>query len=58
MEFMFRFFLATNPLNALGYVKLGLTLLLRGKVRPEWPKFREGRLDRLFDRVLQLEGEQ
>jgi heterodisulfide reductase subunit C len=58
MEFMFRFFLATNPLNALGYIKLGLTLLRRGKVRPEWPKLREGRLDRLFARVAQLEGEQ
>ena len=58
LEFMARYFLATNPLSALGYTKLGLTLFLRGKVRPEWPRLGgEGRLDRLFARVAELEGQ-
>jgi heterodisulfide reductase subunit C len=58
LEFMARYFLATNPLSVLGYTKLGLTLLLRGKVRPEWPRLGgEGRLDRLFARVAELEGQ-
>jgi len=58
LEFMARYFLATNPLSALGYTRLGLTLLLRGKVRLEWPRLgREGRLDRLFARVAELEGQ-
>jgi len=36
---------------------MGLTLLRRGKVRPELPRLGgEGRLDRLFDRVAELEG--
>ena len=56
LEFMARYFLATNPLSALGYTKMGLTLFLRGKVRPEWPRLGgEGRLDRLFARVAELE---
>lgn len=58
MEFMIRYFLATNPLSALRWVKLGLTLLRRGKVQPELPRFGEGRLDRLFARVAELEGQE
>jgi len=58
LEFMIRYFLATNPLSALGYIKLGLTLLHRGKVRPELPRVGgEGRLDQLFVRVAELEGQ-
>jgi heterodisulfide reductase subunit C len=57
LEFMVRYFLATNPLAALGYVRLGLTLLLRGKARIELPRLvGRGRLDRLFARVAELEG--
>lgn len=57
MEFMARYFLANNPLDALGYMGLGLTLLRRGKVRPELPHLLgEGRLDRLFKRVAELEA--
>jgi len=59
VEFMARYFLSTNPLGALGYAGMGLTLLRRGKLRPELPRLRgEGRLDRLFDRVAELEGRQ
>ncbi|MFQ5859316.1 MAG: 4Fe-4S dicluster domain-containing protein [Anaerolineae bacterium] len=59
LEFMFRYFLATNPLAALDYAGLGLTLLRRGKVHLEAPRLGgEGRLDRLFERVAELEGQQ
>lgn len=59
LEFMVRYFLATNPLSALGYTKLGLTLLRRGKAHLELPRLSgEGRLDRLFSRVAELEGQQ
>lgn len=58
IEFMVRYFLATNPLAALGYAKLGLTLLGRGKAHLELPRLGgEGRLDRLFERVAELEGQ-
>jgi heterodisulfide reductase subunit C len=58
MEFMVRFFLAGNPLSAFGFTRLGLTLLSRGKVHPELPSLgRAGRLDRLFERVAELEAQ-
>ena len=45
-----------NPLSAFGFAGLGLTLFSRGKVRPEWPKLGgEGRFDKLFERVAELE---
>ncbi|MEA3341592.1 MAG: 4Fe-4S dicluster domain-containing protein [Chloroflexota bacterium] len=59
LEFMVRFFLTSNPLSALGFAGMGLTLLSRGKARPEFPKLGgAGRLDRLFERVAELEGAQ
>lgn len=58
MEFMARFLLTSNPLGALGYAKLGITLFARGKVKPELPAFGAGRLDRLFERVAELEGQE
>jgi len=59
LEFMVRYFLASNPLGALGYAELGLTLLRRGKVRPEWPRLSgDGRLDALFARVAEIERQQ
>lgn len=58
VEFMARYFLATNPLSALGYARMGLTMLLRGKLRLELPRLTgEGRLDRLFTRVAELEAQ-
>ncbi|MEE8391948.1 MAG: hypothetical protein V3S14_14280 [Anaerolineae bacterium] len=57
VEFMVRFFLAGNPLSTFGYAGMGLTLLSRGKICPELPRlFGEGRLDKLFERVAELEG--
>ena len=58
VEFMARFFLAGNPLGALGFAGLGPTLLRRGKIHLELPRLGgEGRLDRLFERVAELEGQ-
>jgi hypothetical protein len=59
LEFMMRFFLATNLLNALNFAGLGLTLFSRGKAHPELPQLGgDGRLDRLFERVAELEAAQ
>lgn len=56
-EFMARYLLAANPLKAVNFAPLGLTLFRRGKVRPEAPALAgEGRLDRLFQRVAELEA--
>jgi heterodisulfide reductase subunit C2 len=59
LEFMARYFMSTNPMEALGYTTMGLTLFRRGKVHLEMPKLSgKGRLDDLFDRVAQLEKQQ
>jgi heterodisulfide reductase subunit C len=59
MEFMARYFLSTNPLAALDLTGMALALLMRGKIRPELPQLTgEGRLDRLFSRVAELEAQQ
>lgn len=56
LEFMVRYFLSSNPLSALGYAKLGIKMLARGKARLEPPRLvGEGRLDRLYERVAALE---
>jgi len=56
VEFMARFFLTSNPLGALGFAKLGVLLFARGKIHLELPQLRgPGRLDRLFERVAELE---
>ncbi len=56
MEFMARYFMSTNPMEAIGYTTMGLTLFRRGKLKPELPKLvGKGRLDDLFDRVAELE---
>jgi heterodisulfide reductase subunit C len=56
MEFMARYFMSNNPMEALGYATMGLTLFRRGKIRPEMPKLvGKGRLDDLFERVAELE---
>lgn len=55
-EFMARYFLSTNPFDALGYATMGLTLPRRGKLKPELPMLRgEGKLAKLFDRAAELE---
>ncbi|MDW8069042.1 MAG: 4Fe-4S dicluster domain-containing protein [Anaerolineae bacterium] len=59
VELMARYFLASSPLGALGFARLGLTMLVRGKIGLELPRLGGGgRLDRLFARVAELEAEQ
>lgn len=58
VEFMARYLLTSNRLRAVGYAPLGLSLLRHGKIRLEVPSFKEqGRLDRLFRRVAEVEAE-
>jgi heterodisulfide reductase subunit C len=57
MEFMARYFLATNPFAAIPFTGMAMTMFVRGKLKPELPKLGgAGRLDRLFNRVAELEG--
>ena len=57
MEFMVRYFLATNLFAAMPFTGMALTMFMRGKLKPELPKLSgAGRLDRLFNRVAELEG--
>ena len=59
MEFMVRYFMQGNPLTAFKFARMGAVMMMRGKVHPELPVDREGRsLDRLFERVAELEAEQ
>ncbi len=59
VEFMARYFLMTNPFTALGFTGMAVTMLMRGKLKPELPKLAgEGRLDKLFKRVAELEAQQ
>ena len=59
LEFMARYFLTANPMGALAYAGLGLTLLSRGKAQVERPKLTGGgRFDALFARVEELENRQ
>jgi heterodisulfide reductase subunit C len=66
LEFMVRYFLATEPLAAIDYMPLGLAMLIHGKVTVKEgllmaPRLvglsRKGRLDALFRRVEELEAE-
>jgi heterodisulfide reductase subunit C len=58
MEFMNRYFFSMkNPVLPLGFASLGLKLMAKGKVPIEIPKFfGEGRFDRLFRKVEELEA--
>lgn len=57
MEFMNRYFLSMkNPFLPLGFAALGLKLMSKRKVPMEVPRFfGEGRFDRLFSKVAELE---
>jgi heterodisulfide reductase subunit C len=57
IEIMVRYFLTTNPLLALDYVPLALTMLRKRKVNLQVPKIAgPGKLDRLFQKVEELES--
>lgn len=57
VEIMARYFLTTNPLLAVDYVPLAVTMLRKGKVNLGIPKVTgPGKLDRLFKKVEELEA--
>ena len=57
VEVMIRYFFSTNPLMAVNYAPLALTMLSKGKVSLGLPKLvGPGKLDKLFDKVEELEG--
>ena len=59
MEFMVRYFLSTDLSAVLDYMPMGLAMLSRGKIKIEFPRLvGKGKLDRLFDKVAELEGKQ
>jgi heterodisulfide reductase subunit C len=59
VEVMIRYFLSTNPLMAVNYAPLALTMLSKGKVNLGLPKLvGPGKLDKLFCKVEELEGKQ
>ena len=58
VETMARYFLTTNPLRAAGFVPLAVSMLRHNKVPINLPRLvGPGKLDRLFARVGELEGE-
>jgi len=59
MEFINRYFLSMkNPFFPLGYMPLGMKLIIKRKIGMEIPKLAgEGRFDRLFRKVEELEAQ-
>jgi heterodisulfide reductase subunit C len=57
IEIMIRYFLSTNPLMALDYAPLAITMLRKRKVNLQVPKIAgPGKLDKLFQKVEELES--
>lgn len=57
MEFMTHYFVSLkNPLIPLGYASLGLKLMARGKIRPEFGSGHGKNLSALFKKTAELEG--
>ncbi|MBU8849693.1 MAG: 4Fe-4S dicluster domain-containing protein [Desulfobacterales bacterium] len=57
MEFMTNYFISMkNPVIPFTYASLGLKLMAKGKVRPEFPFGGKGKLTALFKKVAELEG--
>jgi len=59
MEFINRYFLSMkNPFFPLGFMPVGMKLMKKRKIPLEVPKlFGEGRFDRLFAKVAELEAQ-
>lgn len=58
MEMMTRYFMAMkNPVIPLGFTPLGLRLMWKGKVKPQFPSMSgKGKLDAVFRKVRELEA--
>ncbi|WP_299978640.1 4Fe-4S dicluster domain-containing protein [Desulfobacula sp.] len=56
MEFMTNYFISMkNPVIPFAYASLGIKLLAKGKIRPEFSFGRKGKLTALFKKVAELE---
>jgi len=57
MEFITHYFVSLkNPVIPFGYASLGLKLLAKGKIRPEFGSGSSGKLTGLFKKVAELEA--
>ena len=57
MEFMTHYFLSMkNPVLPFTYASLGLKLLAKGKIRPDFGSRGKGKLSALFEKAAELEG--
>jgi len=57
MEFMTHYFMAMkNPMLPFSYASLGLKLLSKKKIRPEFSFGSKGKLTALFEKTAELEG--
>ena len=57
MEFMTHYFVSMkNPIMPLSFTALGIKLLSRGKIRPEFFSGTKGNLTAIFDKAAELEG--
>jgi heterodisulfide reductase subunit C2 len=57
-EMMARYFLGLkSPIVPMSFLPLGIKLMMRGKISPQFPSFAgEGKLDKLFRKVEELEA--
>ena len=58
MELMVRYFMGLkNPLVPIGFAPLGVKLLIKGKISPQWPSLSGGgKLEALYRKVEELEA--
>ena len=56
MEFMTHYFVSLkNPMIPFGYAGLGIKLLAKGKIRPDFGSAGKGNLNGMFKKVAELE---
>jgi heterodisulfide reductase subunit C2 len=58
MEMMTRYFLSLkNPITPIGFTRLGIKLMIKGKISPQMPTFSgEGKLEAIYQKVQELEA--
>ncbi len=58
MEMMTRYFLSLkNPITPIGFTRLGIKLMVKGKIAPQMPTFSgKGKLEAIYQKVRELEA--
>jgi heterodisulfide reductase subunit C2 len=58
MEMMTRYFISLkNPITPIGFTRLGIKLMVKGKISPQMPSFSgEGKLEAIYQKVRELEA--